>query len=98
MNSLKQWVKVHSPTAQTASAIWLLLTTLWMSDAQFHDYIVSAFNALPKGIHAFMVGVVIPTCILWRSQRKNVAVAEASPGESGTASAKATVKSTEPNP
>lgn len=95
MTPIKQWLTVHSISAQTLSGVWAFLSILWVSDPQFHDYIKGAFDVLPKGVHAFMVGVIIPICILWRSQRKTVAIAEASKGESGTAEASATV---EPKP
>lgn len=92
MDTIKQFLKLHSPTAQSLSAVWAALAILWATNSQFHDYLFGAFNALPKGMHAFVVGIIIPLCILWRTQRKNVAVAEAAPGEIGTASASASVK------
>lgn len=91
MTSIKQWLQLHSPSAQAIASAWALLTLAWATNQQFHDYIKTAFDALPKGIHAFAVGVIIPLCILWRTQRKNVAVAEASEGQGGTAKAEASV-------
>lgn len=91
MNTIKQWIQLHSPSAQAIASAWALLTLAWATNQQFHDYIKAAFDALPKGVHAFAVGVIIPLCILWRTQRKNIAVAEASEGQGGSAKAEASV-------
>lgn len=69
MNQIKQFLSNHSISAKTVASIWLFITGLWYASPQFHDYVLSGYNALPKGVHGFLAGVAIPALIFWRSQK-----------------------------
>lgn len=91
MKPIEQFLSNHSISAKTASSAWLFLTGLFYMNPQFHDYVLSVFNNLPKGIHGFIAGAVVPALIFWRTQKRTTVTAEVAPGETGTAEAEATV-------
>jgi hypothetical protein len=92
MNSIKQWLSNHSISAKTVASAWAFVTALWYISPPFHDYVKSAYDGLPKGIHGFVAGVAVPALIFWRTQKKTTVTAEVSPGETGTASASVSTK------
>lgn len=85
MNTIKQWLSNHSISSQTFASAWVFITALFYISPPFHDYIMTAYGALPKGIHAFATGIIIPALIFWRSQKKTTVTATIDPGETGTA-------------
>lgn len=91
MNSIKTFLSNHSISAKTVASAWLFLTGLWYAAPAFHDYVLNAYNALPKGIHGFIAGVVIPGLIFWRTQKRTTVSAEVAPGQNATAAASAVI-------
>lgn len=89
MTSIKNFLRIHSISAQSVSGAWVFVVVVWATQPAFKDYVFAVYNDLPKGVHQFIAGVVIPALILWRSQRKGIAIAEAAPGEQGIAKASA---------
>lgn len=75
MDALKQWLASHSITAKTFASAWIFIDALFYASQPFHDYVMNAYSALPKGIHGLLAGVVIPALIFWRTQKKAVTTA-----------------------
>lgn len=94
MNKLKQWLANHSISAKTVASAWVFLTGMWYAAPAFHDYVMSAYSALPKGVHGFIAGVVVPALIFWKTQKRTTVMAEISPGETGTTEAVAVAANT----
>lgn len=98
MKPVQQWFANHSISAKSVASGWAFITALFYLNPQFHDYILSAYNGLPKGIHGFVAGVAIPALIFWKTQKRTTITAEIAPGESGTAVAQAAVAKETPSP
>lgn len=94
MDAIKKWLSNHSISAKTVASAWAFVTALFYINPQFHDYIMGAYNGLPKGIHGFMAGVAIPALIFWKTQKRTTVTAEVAPGQTGTAEASAIVEPT----
>jgi hypothetical protein len=77
MNMLKQWFAAHTISAKSVAAAWVFVDALFYASQPFHDYVTNAYNALPKGVHGFLAGVIIPAFIFWRSQKKAAQVPNA---------------------
>lgn len=89
MNAIKDWFMAHSVSAKTVSSAWLFLLGMYYASPPFHDYILDAYNALPRGVHAFLAGVLIPALIFWRTTHSTSVTATIEDGAAGTASVKA---------
>lgn len=70
MNKIRQFLADHKLSAHTLAAIAAAATTLWATDPAFKDYVFGLYNAVPKGVHEFIVGVGIPVLVYWKSQKK----------------------------
>lgn len=82
MNRLQQWLASHSITSKTAVSAWAFLALAFYAVPQFHAYVMSAYSALPKGIHAFLAEAAIPLLIFWQTRkRENPATAVPMPTE-----------------
>jgi len=95
MNAIPKFLANHSISAKTVASAWAFVTALFYISPQFHDYILAAYNGLPKGIHGFVAGVAIPALIFWRTQKRTTVTAEVSPGQSATAEATAVATTTD---
>lgn len=89
MKALKDWFMAHSISAKTVSSVWLFLLGMYYASPPFHDYVYGAYNALPRGIHAFLAGVLIPGLIFWRTTHSTSVTATIEDGNAGVASVKA---------
>lgn len=97
MNAIKAWLKAHSISSKTIAVAWINADLLYSNNRAFHDYVKNAYAALPHGLHSFLVGIVIPVAIFWRSTHTTRVTAEVEDGTPAVVQAKATVV-TAPNP
>jgi hypothetical protein len=69
MDKFKAWLASHKISAKTVAASWAFVTALYYSQPAFHNYVMNAYSHIPKGIHAFIAGVIVPALIFWKSQK-----------------------------
>jgi|GEM_PF-6430549 len=79
MNRLQQWLASHSITAKTAVTAWLFIDGMYYGMPEFHSYVTSVYDHLPKGIHAFAAGVVVPGLIFWQTGKRATLIAGDAP-------------------
>jgi len=95
MNGLKAWLAKHSISSKSIATGWLALVFLYANNPEFHDYIMNAYKALPKGLHSFLVGIVIPIAIFWRTTHSTKVSAEIEDGSPGVIKASASATTTD---
>lgn len=95
MNTIKQWLAAHSVTSQSAASAWIGATLLYDNNPEFHDYLQHAYASIPHGLHSFIVGIVIPVAIFWRSQHTTTVTATIEDGSPAVVQAAAAVTTKE---
>jgi hypothetical protein len=93
MNAIKGWLKAHSITSQTAASTWIAATFLYNTNPAFKAYCQQLYADIPRGLHSFVVGFVVPVAIFWRSQHTTKVSAEIEDGQPGIAQAAAATTS-----
>lgn len=93
--NLKAWLAAHSITSQSIASLWIGLTLLYDNDSNFHDYLQHAYASIPHGLHSFIVGIVIPLAIFWRSTHTTKVTAEIEDGSPAVVNASASVTTKE---
>ena len=95
MDWLKAFLANHKITAHSAASLWVVATLLYANNAAFHDYVMNAYSALPHGLHSFLVGIVIPIAIFWRTTHSTKVSAEIEDGSPGVVRASASATTTD---
>jgi hypothetical protein len=83
--TIKTWLASKKISAHTLATVWVGATILWSTSPPFHDYLMGIYNALPKGVHQFIAGVIVPALIYWHVQKTTTVSATLTPGETGAA-------------
>jgi len=92
VNKLKAWLSAHSITSQTVASAWIGATFLYNTNPDFKNYCQNAYGMIPHGLHSFVVGIIVPVAIFWRSTHTTTVTAtvEDGSGQSAVASAATT--------
>lgn len=61
------WLSKHSITSKTVASAWLFAVALYYASQPFHDYVTWVYSEIPKPIHGFIAGVVVPACLFWKT-------------------------------
>lgn len=85
MNGIKAWLAAHSITSQSVASAWIAATFLYNTNPQFKAYLQTLYGDIPHGLHSFVVGIVVPVAIFWRSTHSTKVTAEIEDGAPGTA-------------
>lgn len=85
MNKIMEWLRAHSITSQTAASVWIGATLLYNTNPDFKAYLQQLYGMIPHGLHSFVVGIVVPVAIFWRSTHTTKATAEIEDGAPGVA-------------
>ena len=67
---MKQFLARHSISAKTFASAWLFIVGLWTFSSDFRGYFTAIYDALPKGVHHLLAGLVIPALVFWNSRRQ----------------------------
>ena len=89
MTFIATWLKAHSISSKSVATAWLMVVFLYANNPAFHDYIVAAYAALPRGFHSFIAGIVVPVAIFWRTTHTTKVSAEVEDGAPGVVEASA---------
>jgi len=98
MNVIKTWLKAHSITSQTAASLWIGATLLYNTNPDFKSYCQMLYGMIPHGLHSFVVGIIVPVAIFWRSTHVTTVTATVEDGSGQSAAASAVTTSPKVNP
>jgi hypothetical protein len=95
MDTIKAWLKAHSFSSKSVVTAWLAVVFLYGNNSAFHDYVMHAYTSIPHGLHSFVVGIVIPVAIFWRTTHSTKVSAEIEDGVPGVVKASASASTTD---
>jgi hypothetical protein len=95
LDKLKAWLKAHSITSQTVASAWIGATFLYNTNPDFKSYCQTLYGMIPHGLHSFVVGIIVPVAIFWRSTHTTTVTATVEDGAGQSAAAVATTTSKE---
>jgi hypothetical protein len=71
MNIIKKWLENHNISSHTITSVWGVACILWATSQPFKNYIYLEFQKTPRWLHEFVVGVLVPAALYFKSQKKN---------------------------
>lgn len=98
MDAIKKWLKAHSISSQSVAGAWIMATVLYNTNPDFAAYCGLMYRAIPKGLHSFLVGFVVPVAIFWKSTHSTTVSATVEDGSGQTATATAAAVAPTPKP
>lgn len=81
INSIKSWLAKQRFSSKTIASVWVVIVGMWYTQPAFHDYVLSVYGSLPKGLHGLIAGVVVPALLFWKSQKAIEVVAADPPAQ-----------------
>jgi hypothetical protein len=95
MGTIKAWLAAHSISSQSVAAVWVMATVLYNTNPDFAAYCGLIYRGIPRGLHSFIVGIVIPIAIFWRTTHSTKVSAEIEDGAPGVVKASASATTTD---